>query len=132
MRRLVNERQAVADKQPREKGVTGTDLLREYGCGDLNDELGKTISRVIVAIREDAQARGKDSSSKGSITLKLNFKGECLNSGAVGMGVEYDLNFKEPKPVRSKEVFFIKGDRLVRENPAQGKLDFERELEKGN
>lgn len=122
----------MAERQQKEKGVTGIDLLREYGCGDLNDELGKTISRVIGSIREDANARGKDSSSKGSVTLKLSFEGEALNNGSVGMSVHYDLNFKEPKPVRSKEVYFIKGDRLVRENPAQGKLDFERELEKGN
>lgn len=121
----------MAERQPKEKGVTGTDLLREYGCGDLNDELGKTISRVIVAIREDAVNRGKDSNSKGAVTLKLSFKGQVLNSGAVSMGVDYDLNFKEPKPVRSNEVYFIKGDRLVRDNPVQGKLDFERELEKG-
>ncbi len=129
--RLVNERKDMSER-PKEKGVTGTDLLREFGCGDLNDELGKTISRVIVAIREDAVNRGKDSSSKGVVSLKLGFTGATLNSGAVTMSVDYDLTFKEPKPMRSKEVYFVKGDRLVRDNPVQGKLDFERDLEKGN
>lgn len=122
----------MAERQPKEKGVTGTDLLREYGAGDLNDELGKVISRVIVSLREDAMARGKDATSKGAVTLKLSFEAESLNNGAVGVSVNYDLNFKEPKPQRSKEVYFIRGDRLVRDNPSQGKLDFERELEKGN
>lgn len=121
----------MAERQPKEKGVTGVDLLREYGSGDLNDELGTTISRVIQAIREDAINRGKGSTSKGNITLKLNLEGECLSGVAVAMGVTYDINFKEPKPIRAQEVYFIKGDRLVRENPSQGKLDFERELEKG-
>jgi hypothetical protein len=122
----------VSERRQQEKGVTGIDLLREYGCGDLNEEFNKTISRVITSIREDALARGKNSNSKGSVTLKVSFNGQCLNGAAVAMGVDYDIGFKEPKPVRSKEAYFIKGDRLVRENPSQGKLDFERELEKGN
>jgi hypothetical protein len=119
-------------KQEREKGVTGVDLLREFGFGDLNNELGTKISRVIEAIREDAMARGKGTTSKGAITLKVNFAGECVASGAVAMSVDYDLGFKEPKPMRTKEQYFVKGGLLVRDNPVQERLNFERELEKGN
>jgi len=122
----------MQERRPQEKGVTGVDLLREFGFGDLNNELGTKISRIVEAIREDAMARGKGTTSKGAITLKVNFAGECVSSGAVAMSVDYDIGFKEPKPMRTKEQYFVKGDRLVRENPVQERLNFDRELEKGN
>jgi hypothetical protein len=119
------------ERQVKEKGVTGVDLLREFGFGDLNNELANKLSRVIELIREDAMNRGKGCTSKGAITLKINLAGECLSGAAVTMAVDYDIGVREPKPVRTKEVYFVKGDRLVRENPTQERLNFERELERG-
>jgi len=111
------ERDAVlADPGPRSFLHT----LALLADGDAQTELTAEWHRLVEEVAEQARSTGK---SKGEITLKV----KLAMDGKGIADVAYDVAAKRPKPSRSKSTLWLdKHNRLVNENPRQGKLPLRR------
>lgn len=93
------------------------DLVRGIDEGELVNRLNDELTRVVRAVYE--------TDLKGSLTLKLDFVPDA-ESGRVE--IRPDVKAKVPiAPVASTTYFAHPDGRLRKEDPRQGKMDFNRE-----
>lgn len=104
------------EEGPRSFGV----FLTHLGDGEALIALSKEQHDLLIALAEEADRT--QSTVKGSLTLKIDFKVE--HSGVVG--AVYSIATKEPSPPRGGSIFWLsKGKNLTVENPRQKKLPFD-------
>jgi hypothetical protein len=103
-------------------------FIHGYSDGALDTELSARLEELTTALRTEAANR-PDAVLKGSLTLKLSFTAQQQGKrGSIVVETTYDVQSKIPAPSRPGEMFFIdKSGDLVRDEPRQTKLGFERE-----
>ena len=99
----------------------------------MDAELSERMSALVAQLKSEALAQGKNATAKGELTLKLKFTAEAAGGGRdVMIETSYESTRKEPKPSRSREMFFAgPAGTLTREQPRQTTIPFESEIKKG-
>lgn len=110
--------------KPKEEPFDAAEFVKTFCEGELAEELTRAMKHVAGLIKTDAARRGRDAKSKGSITLEIRFSGKLEGQRDVALDVNYDVKVKEPKPVRSGELFFVDRKNNLCKSPIQAELDF--------
>lgn len=108
---------ATTDTKEEEGARSFARFIESVGDGDLHHELSDDLHDLIQACEADAARR--ESSSEGTITIKLKLKVDHRGVAAIA----HDVVTKMPKSKRTPAVMYVTpGGNLTRENPKQQSL----------
>lgn len=94
------------------------ELVRDIGKGSLNDEMSDRINQVTQRLLFETIRTQK--AKKGEVIIKLKFDTELNGEDEVLVRTAYEVDRKEPAPVRRHDMFFIDGQgTLRREAPSR-------------
>lgn len=88
-----------------------TEIIGMIERGDLNADLSKVICDVLTQLQDQASEKRK---VKGEVKLTLKFEVQGKS-----VEIEPTIDFKVPKPVRAKSIYFVTEGALSLDHPNQ-------------
>ena len=110
-------------KKTDDDAFDAAEFVKTFCEGELADELTRAMKHVAGLIKTDAARRERDAKSKGEVNISIKFSGKLEGQRDVALDVNYEIKTKEPKPVRSGELFFVDRKNNLVKSPIQQDLD---------